>query len=38
MMVTHTKESRAELDPELQEQLDLLYHDMAANKGDKTDG
>ena len=22
--------------PELKEQLDLLYHDMAANKGDKT--
>ena len=27
---------RAEAYPELKEQLDLLYHDMAANKGDKT--
>lgn len=28
--------TRAEAYPELKEQLDLLYHDMAANKGDKT--
>ena len=28
--------TRAEAYPELQEQLDLLYHDMAADKGDKT--
>jgi hypothetical protein len=27
---------RAEAYPELKEQLDLLYHDMAADKGDKT--
>ena len=28
--------TRADAYPELKEQLDLLYHDMAANKGDKT--
>ena len=28
--------TRAAAYPELKEQLDLLYHDMAANKGDKT--
>ena len=28
--------TRANAYPELKEQLDLLYHDMAADKGDKT--
>jgi len=28
--------TRAAAYPELKEQLDLLYHDMAADKGDKT--
>lgn len=28
--------TRATAYPELKEQLDLLYHDMAADKGDKT--
>ena len=28
--------TRADAYPELKEQLDLLYHDMAADKGDKT--
>jgi hypothetical protein len=30
------KRTRAAAYPELKEQLDLLYHDMAADKGDKT--
>ena len=30
------KKSRLESYPDIREQLDLLYHDMAADKGDKT--
>jgi hypothetical protein len=30
------KRTREDAYPKLKEQLDLLYHDMAANKGDKT--
>ena len=36
MIITHTKEQGCPLILILREQLDLLYHDMAADKGDKT--